>query len=279
MKSCGIDHTEYSALKGEGYIFRLTENGEHTVDVGELCSEFRYISKRTKRSISGELMGLIVAMRLLCGRAKYMIADISEDLFEDIMKNTSLIPCAVILCGDNSDKNELLASLVPKGTQEIVLLTDSINCDYVSSVKNPNGVRISYSSPNKHQVFKGNLSRTEFFYFSELMSISTMDLNNVPLACLAIEAARALFSLPLYTVRNGLRYAAIPQDVVPYSVSPLVFLKTGDREPKFAKGISPRIVREDNFDGAFPDSLTVYVGSAEFIEEIKAFLRSGKNTE
>ena len=69
---------------------------------------------------------------------------------------------------------------------------------------------------------------TSFYHYDYLYHISTLDLNNLPLAHLAIESASVLFSAPRPYIYKGLEKARLLYDLKLFSLSPTVLLWEGN---------------------------------------------------
>lgn len=269
----GLLHTRYINSDIIECNFRYLQNGKQ-IYIREICHEYQYVAKNTKRSISGDWMLFIIALRALKHKEEYMLIDTSYEIYKELINSPKLTPFAVIFCNSSDEKNEELISMTPSGVSEIISLTKKDNYDYISNARNKNGVHVSYSSPNKFDIFRSNMLKTEFFRYSRLYTINSIDTSNVDLACIAIEAASVIFNIPHPYIYQGLNNARLIYGIKHYPSSPDVFFKIGDGEYRLPIQLDPIVVYENDFDGKRPTSPTLYIGSDEFYERIKKILKS-----
>ncbi len=203
-----------------------------------------------------------------------MLLDVTNDIYEVLIKNSSLKPFSVIFCNSSDEDNEKLISITPSGVGKIVSLSQRDNYDYISSAKNPSGVHLSYSSPNKFIVFHGDTYHTEFFRYDELYTIPSVDTSNIELACLAIEAANVIFHISYPYIYQGLERSNPIYGVKCHHSEPCVFFKIGSGEYKLHPHIKPEIVYEKDFRGERPKCPTLYIGSNAFYDEVKKILKT-----
>lgn len=273
MMRRGIPHTRYINSDIIECKDRYLQNGKQ-IYIGEICHEYQYVAKKTKRSISGDWMSFIIALRALKRKEEYMLLDLTNDIYESLIKNSSLVPFAVIFCNSSDENNEKLISITPSGVSEMISLSQRDNYDYISNTKNPNGVHLSYSSPNKFIIFHGDTYHTEFFRYDELYTIPSVDTSNIQLACLAIEAASVIFHIPYPYIYQGLERSKPIYGVKCYHSEPCVFFKIGDGEYKLHPHIKPKVVYEKDFNGERPKFPTLYIGSNDFYDKIKKLLKT-----
>lgn len=239
---------------------KLLQNGV-AIPIEFICENAENILKATKKMISNE--DLFFYLSLSFCNDEYAIIEISEEYYNKTKDNIS--PYAIIFTNEDS------ASLIEnahKDVKEIISLSYDDDFDYISTKTNKNGTRITLASPNKIAISNSNLFGTSFYHYSYLYHTSTLDLNNVSLAHLAIESASVLFSAPRPYIYKGLENAKALHDFVLYSLSPTVLLYEGENNFKLHHRLKFKIVTEnDMFE--IPTENTIFCGSKEYLEQIK----------
>lgn len=113
---------------------------------------------------------------------------------------------------------------------------------------------------------------TSFYHYDYLYHLSTLDLNNVSLAHLAIESARVLISAPRPYIYKGLKTVKIPYDLTLYSLSPTILFREGENDFKLHHRLKFKTITiDDKFE--IPTENTIFCGSKEYIETIKEKLK------
>ena len=73
------------------------------------------------------------------------------------------------------------------------------------------------------------------------MNTKSINLYNVPLAALTVEASRVLFSLPDHRIRTGLSKAKLVHDLKIHSLSPVIITNTGNRRYKLHHNVKYQV--------------------------------------
>lgn len=97
--------------------------------------------------------------------------------------------------------------------------------------------------------FKSNKSTKLIFLVGEdasntasfLSSVMSINLYNVPLAALTVEASRVLFDLPDHRIRTGLIKAKLVHDLKIHSLSPVIITNTGNRRYKLHHNVKYQV--------------------------------------
>ncbi len=271
MSHLNISHSKYVGAKSLDLKNRFIAEGRNA-DINELCNISAAIAKKTKRAVGSEELCFLLALKLLDGASEYLIITISDAFYLKIAGRTDIPPHAVIFTTFDDALSDGQKELVHAGAKEIIMLSQKDDRSYISSEKNTAGVRTSNVSANKIVTYKTNLMGTEFYYNSQLYHIVSIDKNNVPLACLAVEAAKNLFKTTYPLIYKGLKHARAPIDLELYSLSPAVFFKTGKNDFSLPKKMKFDIVTDmDGFKK--PTENTIFCGSPEFIDSVKEKLK------
>jgi hypothetical protein len=235
------------------------------IELGAIVEKSELIFQKCNSEISDNSLILLLSLALFDGY-EYIIIETDVEGFKGAMRY--LDPYAVIL----TEYDEILIQSVPADTREIVVLTKEDNYDYASKSRNQNKVRVSYASPNKITFFKSNLLQTEFFHYDYLYQAPFIDLNNIPLAHLAIEAATVLFNAPRPYIYKGLKNVKGLRDLELFSLSPTILLYEGENDFSLYHKMKFNIVT-DKDEFKFPTEKTVFCGNREFLEKVKSKIK------
>lgn len=223
MSSCEIEHARYINSDKIPLNKRFLVN-QNQVDQETICSNAENILKISKKSLSND--DLLFSLATSFYDKEYIIIEMSETYYINAAKYIS--PFALVLCINDDAKSKFLIENAPQGTKEIITFSEKDNFDYISNQTNANGTRITFATKNKIIISDANLFGTSFYHYDYLYHISALDLNNVPLAHLAIESATVLFSAPRPYIYKGLENAVPLYDLKLFSLSPTVLLWDGD---------------------------------------------------
>ncbi len=266
MASCEIEHFHYKSDNID--INKRFWIRNKQIDMDTLCKNAELILKTTKKVLSND--DLLFSLALSFCDSEYAIIEIGEEYYNHI--KDIFVPFALILAIFNDEKINSMIASAPKGITEIISLSEKENFDYISRKCNQNGTRITYASPNKIVVSIADFLGTSFYHYDYLYHTSALDLNNIPLAHLAIEAATVMFSAPRPYIYKGLETARIPHDLILYSLSPTILLHEGKNNFKLHHRLKFKTVTEDN-EFEMPTENTIFCGSKEYIEIIKEKLK------
>ena len=202
--------------------------------------------------------------------SEYLIFETSEEYYAKIKDKISAF--ALILAIDDDKKAESIIENAHPKVKEIINLSQKDDFDYISNKTNSNGARITYVSKNKITVANSDLFGTSFYHYSYLYHISALDLNNIPLAHLSIEAASVIFNSPRPYIYKGLEKAKIPHDLILYSLSPTILLCENDNF-KLHHKLKFKIFTQDS-EFEIPKDNTIFCGDKKYIESIKNKLKN-----
>ena len=264
MDECKIPHSIYIHDERTEPKFRFVKRGKH-LSIDEICQCATNLIKSSEKEINAEELQLLCALNLL-DDTEYLILEMSEKAYKSIIK--SVAPFALILTADDQS----IIDNAPSVIKEIIYLTSNNDYDYISSKKNKNGARITCASQNKRTIFDSNVFGTYFYHYDYLYQTKAIDLDNIPLAHLAIESATAIFSAPRPLMRIGISKANPINDLTLYSLSPAVLFREGENDFQLFHNLKFKVVTEnDKF--SIPTENTVFCGSKNFIKEIKRNLK------
>ena len=266
MSSCEIKHFHF---KNENIDTnkRFLQNSV-PISTESLCENAENILKATKKNLSND--DLLFCLALSFCNSEYTIIEISEEYYNHI--KDSILPFALILTLPSDEKVNNLIEGANERVKEIISLSEKDNFDYISSKYNQKGARITLASPNKITVAGSDLFGTSFYHYDYLYHTSALDLNNVSLAHLAIEAAIALFSAPRPYIYKGIETARVPYDLTLYSLSPTILLREGGNNFKLHHKLKFKTATEsDEFE--IPRENTIFCGGKEYIEQTKEKLK------
>ena len=262
MKACEIEYTRLINDKID-INKKILQNGMR-IPMDMLCENAEKIIKSTNKMISND--DLFLCLALSFSDNDYSIIEIREEYYLKIKDIISHL--AIILTTDNQS----LVENAPKEIKEVIALSKEDNFDYISNTYNQNGARITLASPNKIIISNGNLLGTCFYHYNYLYHVSTLNLNNVPLAHLSVEAATVLFYAPRPYIYKGLDNAILHRDVELYSLSPPVLLYEGENDFKLHHRLKfKKVTVDDEF--VFSIDNTIFCGNKEYIEAIKGKLK------
>lgn len=266
MSACDIRYTRYNADVTD-INRRFLKNGEY-VSSECLCDNAEKIIKRAKKLLSND--DLLFALAIVMASEEFTVIEMSEDFYNQIKGRIS--PQAIILAIKNDERAFELIENAPSNVKEIISLSEKDNFDYISTQANKNGARITLASPNKITISNANLLGVDFYHYSYLYHVWTLDLNNVELAHLAIESASAIFSAPRPYIYKGLDTVTMPHDLILYSLSPTILLCDEDYRFKLHHKLKFIIVTE-NDEFTYPTENTIFCGNRQYIEKIKEKLK------
>ena len=260
MRECDISHLHYA----NGRLFKNCD----PISTELLCEKAEALLKATKRSLSNE--DLFFSLALSFSDCDYSVIEMSEEYYNHI--KDCIIPFAIVLAiKDDLNVKEIIYG-APSGTKEIISLSQKEDFNYISSKTNGHGARISLASPNKITVSSGDMFGIDFYHYNYLYHISALDMNNISLAHLSIEAASIIFGAPRPYIYRGLEKTKVPYDLVLYSLSPTILLYEGKADFKLHRKLKFKTVKEnDKFE--YPKENTIFCGSGEYIEQIKEKLK------
>ncbi len=260
MSACNASYLHYIDTPDTDLNKRFLQNGnQFSLDV--LCEKAESILNKCKRNLSND--DLMLCLALSFDNVEYTIVEIKCEYYNEI--KDVIAPFALIIT-ENDEQN--LIENVPYGTKEIIAISNDANYDYVSSKYTRNGARITFASPNKITISNGDLLGTSFYHYDYLYRISALDLNNVPLAHLSIEAASVIFNTPRPYIYQGLAKATAPKDLSLYSLSPAILLRNGENNFKLHHKLKFKVITmNDEFE--IPSESTVFCGDANYIQSIK----------
>lgn len=242
MSAKSIGHARYINSDRVELKDRFLQNGV-PVDTKDITRSAGLLLRRTQKLISNEELLCGVALEIL--ENVYLLFEVSYPCCKELFKNTKIIPHTLILTSNDDEKNEDLINLAPVGTGEIISATSKENFDYISTTKSKLGTRISYVSQNKITIFTSKLlGGTQFFYFNDLFRIPSINLCNVYLAALAVEAARVSLSLPNHRIRSGLKKSRLIYDLKLHSLSPKTLINVGNREFKLHHNLKYKVIEK-----------------------------------
>ena len=222
MSACEIGHSHFIDNENLDINKRFLQNST-PISTEELCENAEKILKATKKVLSNK--DLLLSIALSFCESEYTIIEMSEAYYAEI--KDIITPFAIILAFFDDEKAQDIIDSAPIGTKEIIALSQKDDFDYISSKCNKNGTRITFASANKITVSATDLLGTSFYHYSYLYRISSLDLNNVSLAHLAIESVNILFSAPRPYIYRGLESARPPFDLELYSLSPSILMYKG----------------------------------------------------
>ena len=267
MLSCDISHFHYTNNKNTDVNKRFLQNGEPILQE-ILCENAENIIKNSQKFLSND--DLLFALAVSISNEEYAIIEISEEYYSYIKNHFSLF--ALILAIKNDDKAFEIIKNAPCGIKEIISLSQKDDFDYISTKTNQNGTRITLASPNKITVFNSDLFGTSFYHYSYQYHISSLNLNNVSLANLAIESASVIFGAPRPYIYKGIESARLPNDLLLYSLLPTILLYEGDNDFKLHHKLK-FVIKTEKDVFVYPSENTVFCGNKEYIEQIKEKLK------
>ena len=178
----------------------------------------------------------------------------------------------MILAIDDDALTQEIIDHAPVGLEEIIALSKKDNFDYISTQKSSAGAKVTYASPNKRTIASSTVFGTDFFHYDYLYKTRALNLNNIPLAHLAIESATVLFSAARPLMRIGIYNASLTNDLELYSLSPAILLREGKDDFSLFHKMKFKTVYE-NDELSFPVEDTVFCGNRDFINKIKRTLK------
>lgn len=265
----GLSHSRYISCDELELKDRFLQNG-NTIEIDNLCQNAEKLIRKSNKVIGTE--ELLFTLSLIVLESDYVILEISDELYESVVKKLTFIPHAILFCTPCDERNEKLIDLAPSGVAEIFALSQKENFDYISNIKSSGGTRVSYASQNKITVYKTNLFFTEIFYFSYLYRIPSIDLNNTLLASIAIDCARLLFESSRATIHKGIANAKLFGDIELYSISPNILFKLGNSNFALPQNAKYNVITSLE-DFKAPTENTIFCGDRDFIEAVKNKLK------
>lgn len=225
MSACEMGYSHYINTDKIALNKRFLK-GNTAINQDIICENAEKILKATSKSISND--DLLFLLSFSVCDSEYLLIETSEEYYAQIKDKIS--PFALILAINDDQKVEYLIENTKDGIKEIISLSQKDNFDYISNKYNKNGARITFASKNKITLSNASLLGTSFYHYSYLYHVSALDLNNIPLAHLAIESAFVLFKLPRPYIYKGLKNARPIFEFELYSISPTVLLWKGEDE-------------------------------------------------
>lgn len=268
MSACEIPHLHYINSPNRCISKRFLINNI-PIAVDMLCENAQKILESAQKIISND--DLLFLLSISFSDDKYAIIEISEEYYDHLKNYFS--PFALILAINDDLKTENIINSAPKDVKEIISLSENDDFDYISTKFNHNGTRITLASPNKIIVSNSNVLGTSFYHYNYLYRTSAINLNNIPLAHLAIEAAGVLLSAPRPYIYKGLENVTLPDDLILYSLSPAILLyEGGEKDFRLHHKLKFNVLSEgDEFEA--PTENTLFFGSKEYVNEIKEKLK------
>lgn len=268
MNECKIEHSRYIFDESAEIKYRFIKSGV-PVPMDDICQCAEYLIKKSNKSINSDELLLICALELLYG-SEYLILEMSEELYRKIIRYVA--PYALILAIDDDALTQEIIDHAPVGLEEIIALSKKDNFDYISTQKSSAGAKVTYASPNKRTIASSTVFGTDFFHYDYLYKTRALNLNNIPLAHLAIESATVLFSAARPLMRIGIYNASLTNDLELYSLSPAILLREGKDDFSLFHKMKFKTVYE-NDELSFPVEDTVFCGNRDFINKIKRTLK------
>lgn len=263
MSACEMDYYRFTNDKSIALNLRFLKNST-PISMESLCENAEKIIKLSKKALSGDDLYFLLALSFR--DAQYTIIELEDEYYYHI--KDIFPPFAIILATNDDERTKGIIDTAPIGTKEIISLSQKDDFDYISTKQNANGTRVSYASPNKVTIKDSNLLGTSFYHYSYLYHISTLDINNVSYAHLAIESASILFSAPRPYIYKGLDSARVPHDLELYSLSPAILFYEGENDFKLHHRIKVKTVSACE-EFILPSENTVFYGNKAHIKEIK----------
>lgn len=265
MNTCEISYLHYA--ENTDLNKRFIKNGV-IINTDLICERAEAMIKAAKKQISND--DLFLSLALSFSDCEYTVIEMNEEYY---FKIKDYIPHYALVLALRDDKMaQMLIDNAPSALKEIISLWSEDNFDYISTKKNKNGTRITLASQNKITLSNADLLGVSFYHYSYLYRIPILDLNNVKLAHLAIEAANVLFGVPRTYIYKGLENARPAHDLVLYSLSPAILLYNGKSNFKLHHKLKFKTVTE-NDEFYLPTENTVFCGSKEYLEKIKEKLK------
>jgi len=266
MNGMGIAHSRYIDTASIELKDRFIKNGEYFT-IPDLTTLADGIIKSCGKEISSAELCTLLALNLLANGNEYLILEMSDSFYTDLMAKRLKATHAVLLTTFDDSVTVSEAKQIRKPCKHIFAISQKEDYDYISSKTNKNGVKISYVSENKAVLFRSDILGTEFFYNGQEYKISSFDLNNILPASIAVECARAILCCTYPQAYNGLKNTHLSRDIALHSVCPTVLLSER-ADFKLDKGLKFKTVTEA--DGIIlPTEDTLYIGSFEYLEKIK----------
>lgn len=263
MSACEIPHSRYINID----YFKLRDRfirHENPILIDELCKAAEKIKRKAKSNISSDDLLFTIALSLLDG--EYIIIEMSEDFYKSVINRIDFEPFAILLCSLDDEKNADLIKTLPCKTH-FCALSQKENYDYIRHA-DENGRKMAFVSQNKYFVKSSNLLFADFYHFSYLYRLHTIDQSNIILAILVIESAALLLGAPRAYIYKGLSSAILPDDLNLNSLEPIVLLRIGDDNFNLPKGLICEKIT-DIIPSHRPSSNTVFYGNIEYIIQVK----------
>ena len=264
-----ISHSRYINCDELDIKDRFLQNGRQ-LEIDMLCKNAEKIIKKSGKEISNK--ALLFTLSLLLLDDEYLIIEMDDDFYEAVVGGINFTPLAILFTSLNDENNQKLIDMAPCGVSEIFAVSKAENYDYISSVANKNGTRVSYATGNKITVSKQTLWGTDIYYFSYSYHLSSIDQRNNILAVLALDCAKVLFGISKATIYKGLSKAKLLYDFELYSICPNILLHSGDMDFILPQNMKYNIITSCE-DFVFPTENTLFCGNAEFIEQVKEKLK------
>ena len=269
MNVAGILYARYIGID-EIELKNRFGDGNSDLELQKLCASAGKILKRTKKQISNEALLFLTALDTLDEEEKYLLIDVSEDFYSNVLSKCTFDPYSVIFCSDDTH-----IDLVQSSAREIICLTQEEIFDIISQKKNRNGVRISYASPSKKSLSSAGIMGCSFYYNEHRYSIKSPKRQNIMPACIAIETAISIFGCTKAMINKGLSRATLPVDLRLICINPNIFFTTNelDLSEKILKDYT--IIKDGDYFCTIKEN-TVFCGSNDFLDTVQIKLKNNR---